>query len=191
MNPENRRQIIILAVVIVALGGALWYSMGSMPGGGSNPALAKKGKDAAKGESGIATFESVFQDVEVDIEELIQNIEPFEFIYDEVRIARNPAAPVLQNDEIDVIFPDSNGPAVGDESIVFVAEQKEVTGIIWDETAPLAVIDGEVVGEGHEFSLLDSDKTIVVSKIAEDLVVLSIPSEDMDVTKYLAESEEG
>ena len=192
MNQENRRQIIILVVVLLLLGAAVTYSMSAGPGGGSpNPALAKAGGSAAGTEgSGIATFESVFQDVEVDIEQLIQNIEPFEFIYNDVRIARNPAAPVVQNDEIDPSTWPKTDVAIGDDSIIFFAEQKEVTGIIWDETSPLAVIDGEVVGEGHEFALTGSDKTIVVKTIAEDFVVLSIPSEDLDVSKYLQEVEE-
>lgn len=192
MNQENTRQIIILVVVMVLLAGALYYSFSSVSGGVANTAIGGGGAGGGGvGGSNIATFESVFDDVDVDIDQLIQNIQNVEFVYEEVRIARNPAQPILSGNEVD---PNEWPPAPlnpDGDSLVFLAEQKKVTGIIWDDASPLAVIDGEVVGVGHEFVVTADNQAIVVKRIGEDFVILAIPSEDEEITKSLVEVEEG
>ena len=49
----------------------------------------------------------------------------------------------------------------------------------------MAVIDNQVVSVGYEFRETPDAEPIVVKSIGVDFVVLSIPSEDQEVTKEL------
>jgi hypothetical protein len=193
VSEENRKQVLALVALVAILGVAIYYAMNSVGGGGTTASAAGAASKAKSGSPGAGTiqFQSVFEEVNVDINSLIQKIKEVEFEYGESKSARDPSRPVLSTGEVlDPNFPPSN-VNVSPDSLVFLANQKELTGIIWDQTSPLAVVDGEVVGVGHEFRDTEAAKAIVVKTIGTDFIILSIPSEDnLEITKELIDEEQ-
>ena len=49
-----------------------------------------------------------------------------------------------------------------------------LTGIIWDKAHPLAVLNNEVVGEGHIFDADKNSPGIVVDRIEQGRVILKV-----------------
>jgi hypothetical protein len=188
---KNKKQIITMVVLMLVAAGAFAYNMGFI-GGGAGSSSSKKSKDGGTADgSSIGDFKSVFDDVQIDIQELIQNIQPVEFIYDEVKTARDPSVPITKGTvgtNIEPIF-DPDGPAVDPTSLVYLAQLKTVTGIIYDEKDPIAVIDGSVVNVGFEFRETPDAQPIIVKTIGRDSVTLSIPSEDQEITKELSKEQ--
>ena len=68
------------------------------------------------------------------------------------------------------------------ENLLYEANRKNLTGIIWDDVTPLAVIDNAVVYVGYEF-----EEPIIVKTIERDYVVLAIAGEDIEVVRQLKE----
>jgi len=187
VNEANRKQIIVLAVLMLVAAVFVFRSLSSVPGGGSPSSASKKETSEDSGGTGIVQFQSVFDDVSVNIQELIQNIELVEFQYDDVQIARDPSLPITEGtigDTINPAFP-RGSPSITPDSLVYLAQLKEVTAIIYDETRPMAVVGEKIVEEGYEFRDKPDDDPIVVKSIGKDFVVLSIPSEDQEITKEL------
>lgn len=186
MNPENRRQIIILSVVGLFLAGALYYAL--FMGGPSTlvPGAAQEAQGTAE------TIE--FIEADVNIDELIKNLTEVSFKYAESREARNPMTPLLG------IARPGTGPVLGGpngftpgtrrrlsgENLIYEANRKDVTAIIWDETSPIAVVDDIVVRVGADF---DTRGGIVVKEITNEGVVLSVQIENtrLDVVRPLKE----
>lgn len=189
MNDENKKQIIVLAVLLLALGGALWFFIfkGS-PGG---PAIQAGQNTANQGAlDGLmaaqtvpnSRISSVFQESSVDLQELIQNIMEVEFNYAEEHDARNPTAALVGDAMLFRAMRNKVAEGSQAENLLYEASRKKVTGIIWDETEPLAVIDDQVVSVGFEF-----DEPIVVKSIQHDHVVLALIGEDLEVVRQLKE----
>lgn len=185
MNPENRRQIIILSVVGLFLAAALYYAL--FMGGSSAPL-----SDAAQAAQGTAeTIE--FIEADVNIDELIKNLTEVSFNYAEKAEARNPMTPLVgiatrpPTDSLD----DPNAPnrprrRLSGENLIYEANRMDVTAIIWDETSPIAVVDDNVVRVGADF---ETRGGIVVKEITNEGVVLSVQIEDtrIDVVRPLKE----
>lgn len=185
MNPENRRQIIILSVVGLFLAAALYYAL--FMGGSSAPL-----SDAAQAAQGTAeTIE--FIEADVNIDELIKNLTEVSFKYAESREARNPMTPLLgvARSAIDPLggpngFTPGTRRRLSGENLIYEANRMDVTAIIWDETSPIAVVDDDVVRVGADF---DTRGRIVVKEITNEGVVLSVQIEDtrIDVVRPLKE----
>lgn len=201
MNPELRRNIIVVGVLVVVLGFVVWFfgmretaqqaqiRKNRAEAAANAKAGGTKGKSSPATKSGVsASISSVFQDADVNINELIQNIREVEFKYEDAREARNPMTPLVGGTR----FTPGGAAKVGlptgaglDENLVYEANRKDVTGIIWDEVNPLAVIDEEIVGVGYVF-----DERILVKEIAELYVVLSLKlddNEELEIVKELKE----
>lgn len=189
MNDQNRNQVIALVFLIVPLMGAVYYSMNAIPGGESTTTAAASTSSGGTESGTVVEFKSVFEDVDVDLEELMEKTEQEVFDYGEVKVARDPAIPVKSGTGtiFDPPFPPTSDRFSAD-SIIFLAERKVVSAIIEDRTSPmksLAVIDEEVVGIGHEYRPNETEEAIIVKTIGPDFVVFSIPSEQQEITKEL------
>lgn len=189
MNVENKKQFIALGALALVLGGVLWMVV--FKKGPEGPAI-QAGQEAstqmaaattADTKSGMSSrISSVFQEAHVDLHELIQNIKEVEFNYREEHDGRNPTVALVGDPMLFRTYTDwGDGDEIA-ENLLYEANRKNLTGIIWDDDTPLAVIDGEVVGVGHEFQ-----EPIIVKAIEQNFVVLAIAGEDLEVVRQLKE----
>lgn len=180
-DKANKKQIIILSV----LGVVLVAVLGSQLTGGKKSSVQAKqtgAKTSAKstdavGEEKVA---SVFQKVDVDLDQLVQEIKVVEFQYDLERDDRDPTLPLVGDSMLlrarTAMAPGEQDP----DDLMFIARRKKVTGIIWDEKNPLAVIDNDVVTIGFTF-----EEPIFVKSIERDRVVLGITGQESEVVREL------
>ncbi len=187
MNEENKKQVIVFAVLVVVLGGALYFSV--FKGSSAASTAQARATDstqqtlaggAAAGKS--SRISSVFQEAPLDLQELIQNIKEVEFNYRDAHDSRNPTVALVGDP---MLFrarrvPDGTGELA--ENLLYEANRKALTGILWDDETPLAVIDNKVVSVGYEF-----EEPIIVKTIERDYVVLAIAGEDLEVVRQLKE----
>lgn len=152
MNQENKKQVIIAAVLGVVLVCVLVYQF-LIAGGPAAPTQTASSRPAtaagpAPAAPATAATPARLRKVDVDLDKLIRNIEPVTFIYNNERITRNPMTPLVGR-----IFSASatDQPARTSIGIDFSIRQKKVTGIIYNEYNPVAVVDDELVTEGHQY----------------------------------------
>ena len=187
MNEEKRKQVIGLVAILLVLGGALWFTVFKKDSAGPSIEASPTGSTqqtlAAAGAAGVSSrISSVFQEAPVDLQELIVNIKEVEFNYRDAHDSRNPTA-ALVGDPMQ--FRARRIPGSGDElaeNLLYEANRKNLSGIIWDDETPLAVIDNAVVYVGYEF-----EEPIIVKTIERDYVVLAITGEDIEVVRQLKE----
>lgn len=143
MNDQNRRQVIILAVLgVVALAVVLYQFL--IAGGPAPAPKAKTTKTAAAAKT--ATLETTkLQAVDVDIDELLRGIKIVTFNYEEKRVDRNPMTPL-----VGYVRPGELEPVVQAGTMLDV-RRKRVTGIIYDTREPVAIVDDEVVSPGFVY----------------------------------------
>jgi len=188
MNEENRKQVIGLVALLLVLGGALWFSVFKKdptdgPAIGASTTASSQQTLAAAQAAGVSSrISSVFQEAPVDLQELIVNIKEVEFNYRDAHDSRNPTAALVGDP---MLFRARRVPGGGDElaeNLLYEANRKNLSGIIWDDEKPLAVIDDAVVYVGYEF-----EEPIIVKTIERDFVVLAIAGEDIEVVRQLKE----
>ena len=184
MIPENMRVPVMVGLFVV-VGAILAFQF--LGGGGAGPAPAS-GMAAAAGDT-------QFIEVDFDLAALVKNIEEVRFRYSEVRESRNPMTPligagqggtVIPGDIATIVdtLPQTEREAVG--NIIYEANRKQVVGIVWDETKPIAIISDRtgdtVVRVGDRF-----EGGIVVNAITLDSVVLtvSIEGKELEIVREL------
>lgn len=186
MDDQKKKQIIMVAVLGAVLAGVLFYQLvlagpptpGTVPGGDgktetaantSTSTTAASSRSASRGGSSVNLLETT----EIDIEELTQSVEVQPIDYSAVRIGRNPMAPLVGGVNEQQLIPEGE-----DKKIVVTKRQREVTGIIWDEVNPLAIIDNMVVPEGYVFEdgvvVQVIEPTRVLLKVGEQLLPLEM-----------------
>lgn len=189
MNPENKKQIIALIVLGVVLAGVLWFMVFK-----KNPQTSAIQIDTPQTEQSAAGLQSpntstagarissVFQEADVDLDKLIQNIKEVEFDYALAHGSRNPTFPLV-NDPM--IFRARRAPlsdAEVTEDLIYAANRKDLTGILWDKEHPLAVMDDEIISVGHRFA-----EPIVVKAIEQNRVILALGGEGLEIVRELKE----
>jgi len=182
----NKKQFIILGVLGLVLAGALGRAF---LGGGSAPIQAVQTNLPASAQTAasIAPAEnarvgSVFQKVDIDLDQLLQEIKVVDFDYAREHSDRDPTLPLV-GDSMMLRARTARLAASQDaDDLLMAAGRKMVTGIMWDPKRPLAVVDNEVVTVGFEF-----EDTIVVKAIERDHVVLGLAGQDQDVVRELKE----
>ncbi len=182
-DKPNKKQFIILGILGVVLVGVL----GSQLLGGKKPTAQAKqtgaktsSKSTAKQAAGEEKVASVFQKVDVNLDQLVQEIKVVEFQYDIERDDRDPTLPLVGDSMLLRARTAMVAGEAAPEDLMFAAEKKKVTGIIWDEGHPLAVIDNEVVAVGFTF-----EEPIFVKAIERDRVVLGITGQEAEVVREL------
>lgn len=174
MNSQ-RKQIIFLAVMGVALAAVLVYQLGikgtSGPAG-ATPAGATPAKTApaaaattvAAAAPGAPASSGSAEPAEIDIDALLASIKEVDFDYEQERVPRDVMEPLVGRVAVRTENQGSGGPVA--PATLGKIISKVVSGIVWDESFPVAVVDNEVVEPGYEYA----DGTIVES-IQEDHVV--------------------
>lgn len=154
MNQENKKQIILAGILGTVLVVVLVYQVFIAGGAGTPPNVANNtGSTTSPSSSGStaslgaasATPERLKQ-VDVDLDVLLKNIEVVTFDYAKKAISRNPLTPLVGRIRTPVEEL-ALSPASRHE-----VSQKSVTGIIYNDYKPIAVIDDEVVTEGHQYA---------------------------------------
>ena len=185
---EQRKQYLILGVLGLTLVGALyWFVLREDPEMAAIRATAEQaGAPGVVGQQ-VASLQpvsavpsnvgTVFVEADVDINQLIENIKEIDFVYGEEHNTRNPLIPLVGTS---ALVYSSRGQLVrnvgGEENLLYEAQRKIVSGIIWDPENPLAVINDEVVGVGHYLA-----EGILIKMITQDRVVLSVSSENENI----------
>jgi hypothetical protein len=174
MNPQNRKQIIIVAVLAIVLLGVLVFQVTrgakppvvppvkATPGGGpALPVTTASAKTAAEQPIEL-------KPVDIDPDILLKDIEVVPFDYQSNRIERDPMTPL-----IGIIRAGEAAKAIVPGTPQDVL-QKKVTGIIWDKYNPMAVVDDEVVGLGHAYpngvQVYSIERDRVVFKVRDALI---------------------
>lgn len=181
MNEENKKQVIILVILLAVLAFFVFKTINTISptaGGAVNTATTPAPDDMFK--------DTDIEAINVNIETLQQNIQHVEFIYAENTAARNPSQPTT-GILMEPVQPGPGEPPELSDNPRSIAQLKKVTGIIWDESSPMAVVDNEVVDVGYEFRY-----KIFVKSIGVDHVVFSFKTpdgEDDEVTKQLVKEQ--
>ena len=183
MSPKT--QITILVVVGVLLAGVIGYQLVRKepppPSVGGTVAktqgAAKTGAvppsptgTAAKGESASASASSPqtrIRKVDVNIDELLANIKEVDFDYEKGRLPRDPMAPLVGTLTRKAPEGTEEQPAAPPTAVQVM--NKVVSGIVWDERRPLAVVDNEVVYPGYVYA-----DGVTVESIERDRVVFKV-----------------
>lgn len=177
MNGDNKKQIIMLALLGVALVGVFIKQFAMSPS--TNAAVS--GGQANQAASSTKTA-SVFEEIDMDIEDLVQKISEVKFNYHDNHEGRNPSMPLVGKHFIQLAKADNASPETLQENLLYYANQMQVTGIIWDNDKPMAVVDEEIVHIGFRF-----EEPISVKAITPDHVVLTLVGEEIDIVRELKE----
>jgi len=166
MNQENKKQVIIAGALGVVLVAVLVYQFliagGPAPppkaAGANTSATAKAGTEGAKvaapkaggkADDKVASAEGPtrLKKVDVDLDALLQNINVVTFVYDNEKINRNPMTPLVGR----VIAPTSMDEKDSQMVSPGIIRSKSVSGIIYNEFNPVAIVDDEVITEGYQY----------------------------------------
>lgn len=187
MRGNQRNRVILLGVLGVVIVVVFYFQF--FRGSGVTPPT--DASVPAVTAPNVAEIESVFEEADFDIEELADNIKDVEFDYADAREVRDPMVPLLGGSAFVEFQGSEPGQTVTlvDENVIYEANRKKVTGIIWDGNYPLAVLSE--VGEPDEivFEGFDLGNGIVVRDIQHNHVVLALQleSETMEIVKELKE----
>jgi len=182
MDEQKKKQLIVAGALGAVLIGVLVYQLvlagnpPPAPGGGEKTATGEKkpapAKTAAKPKKGEEV--NLLEATEIDIEELMKSVEVQPIDYSAVKIARNPMSPLVG---IPVLPPENTDAPVAANAPKPVPK-KEVTGIIWDDVSPVAIIDNMVVNEGYIFAdgvvVQSIEPTRVLLKNGDSIVPLEM-----------------
>lgn len=122
-----------------------------------------------------APAQSQFAVDEVDIDALTDSIVEIEFNYAEERVARNPMTPLVGPMAPLRVSTELNEGAQTEAqkqamaAAQLAARSMTLSGIVWDKRNPVAVINNEVVANGHIFP-----SGIVVESIETDHVIIRV-----------------
>ena len=193
MDPKQREKVIVLALLGLVIVGVLWFQFFRGPSM-SAPANAVANAPAKAIPAQIAAVAgSVFQEVDFNIEELVQSIKEVDFDYMEARLARDPMAPLLAGAAF--LRPQAryahSGTSSMSDSVVYEANRKTVTGIIWDETDPVAVIREPGLPERIVYAGDRLGAGIVIKAVEQNHVVfaITVDGEEMEIIKELAKEQ--
>jgi hypothetical protein len=167
---ENQRQYIILGALFAVLIGVLVWQFVLRPSEAPTPAPPSAG---AKPSSGAKTSEAPqspprIEKVDINIDDLLANVQVVSFDYAMNRIERDPLAPLVGR-----LRPGLNEP-IGNTSQAMEVLRKSVTGIVYDEHDPVAVVDNTVVHVGYVFpngvEVHAIEPTRVIFKVGDALI---------------------
>lgn len=192
MDPEQKKRVMVLGALVIALPLILWFVLRKSPE--EQAAQAQIDQAQAQNQTGtsaVTPIQSVFDENSVDINALFANIREVSFRYEDVRTQRDPMLPV-SGDVVDVYGPGGTGNTQGEEQVLYVAQRLQVTGILWDESSPLAVINDGNVDNIVEvgFTYEEHGDRLRVKAIGRDYVIVEVTLSDgelIEITKELKE----
>lgn len=181
MNRDQMKTIGVVVLLVIGVPAALFYAFRGT-GGSTNLQPTDSG-------TSTTAVQSVFEKIDLDIDELVKSIKEVGFDYTRRKSARDPMVPLAGGSKIsrpsgDVLAGLEGSDADKTRVLIYEANRKEVTGILWDEENPLAVIDDEIVHVNYAF-----ESGIRVTKIGptEVILVVTIGNEEIEVPRELKE----
>lgn len=178
----NKQRIIILAVLMVALCGVIYYQF-FVVDPMAEYETSSEPEETAEETAEVADTSPPEKPTtsDVDIDALTDEVREVEFDYEAERISRNPMAPRVGPSVM------AAGDGEGEDGAsAEIAEREQrlrrlrVTGIVHDGVNPMAVVNEDVVEEGTQLM-----NGATVASIASDHVVVEL--DDETVTVYLEE----
>lgn len=153
----------VVAVVVVIY--QLMFAGGTPPTPTPPPAAGAGGVPAPAVAAPVAAGEAPTRltSVNVNIDELLKGVQEVSFDYEAMRIDRDPLDPLVGQ------IRDQNALPVTGASGVLEIKRKRITGILYDEKNPQAVVDDEVVGIGHVYP-----NGVKVIEIQKDKVIFQL-----------------
>lgn len=145
-------------------------------------ATAAGGAGASSAAAG-GTVQAQFREVDINVDALVEQAREVEFNYEQSQLPRDPMKPLVGPDSFQdvAVGPGDEAPTPRLGEARAAAMRKSVTGIVWDESNPIAVVvsgnEQDVVSEGYEFPL-----GIVVESIEPDRVVLRVENSLIPIT---------
>jgi hypothetical protein len=199
VNPKQRRNVIILIVLGIATLGVLYwqfftesdfdrqYRENLAKGGAGAPAAVPGGETPVPGDAlpaagtAPAASASAFQRADVNIDELIAGIKEVDFDYDMVAADVNPMSPLVGPFAPQRVAVADGGGAEAvtvRQDIQALIRNLRVTGIMWDQFDPMAVVRfpvqgdtiSEVVTRGFEFP----EMGVTIHDIEANRIILNI-----------------
>lgn len=179
---KQQKQVAILVVLVVAVPLLLWWRMSATDPGteGVEDAAGMDGTGAplAAGPADGTSVESRLKETEVDVDELFAKIKKVEFAYaDHIEGMRNPMAPLVGpgsgSSRVRPV-PGGEGSAADkplSPDLIEAIGLLNLTGIMWSEEYPMAVVDDVVVTPGEE---LPNRAGIIVDSIESDRIIVRI-----------------
>jgi len=166
MSPDARNKIILGVLLAIAAGVLVWQF--------TKPVATPTGGAGAGAGTGtkvvVAKVEvPVLKPTDVDIDALVSRIKPVTFDYELSSIDRNPMTPLVG------FVAASDQPSGAAQQTTYVEVlRKKVTGIVWDPTDPVAVVDDDVVRVGHLYpngvQVYEIRRDEVVFRLGDQLV---------------------
>jgi hypothetical protein len=185
MNEQNKKKAIVLGVLGIALVVVLYlqFTGETAPvASGTKTAMNQPGIAVGTGNAAVPQVSSVFQRSDVDIDQLIQSVSEVEFDYASEHVSRNPTLPLVGGVSFFRARMAEGETVLEADDLLYAANRKELTGIIWNDARPLAVVDNEVVHVGYRFI-----EPIEVKAIEQGRIVLAIDGQDVEIVKELKE----
>lgn len=188
MKDDKRKMMLaLLGLAFVLVLGYQGYKMTQAPSGATTWKTAKNSAATAKAgtqktgavrqATGGAGTPITFQEVEIDIDRLLEDIEVVNFDYQTQHIQRDPMTPLAGQ-----IRPQTGMAGVAAPNRVEVLNKK-VTGIIQDPVSPAAVVDDEVVSIGYVYpdgtTVQDIERDRVVFRIGDSLIPVEMQKAGM------------
>lgn len=164
MDKEKKKQIAMVVLLVVAALVVVYQFLGPgtatppPPGDGKTPASTTANTPASSGTTRAAAPRSGgrgltarqdtrLQSVEVNADQLLEGIQQVQFDYSRERTSRNPMEPLVGRTQV------SRGALEAGMTVSSLRDVslKRVTGIVFDDISPAAVVDDEVVSVGHTY----------------------------------------
>ena len=115
------------------------------------PAAAHAAKTASPSAPAAApSSQTQIKKVDVNIDDLLANIKEVDFDYERERLPRDPMAPLVGTLTAKQGEGKEERPSAPPTAVQVM--NKVVSGILWDERRPLAVVDNEVVYPGYVYA---------------------------------------
>ena len=191
MNPQDRKKIIFAVVLVIVLIGVIVLQVmkggtpppkkpaatatsqaGSKSGAAKSPVkptVTAAGKPAAPGAFFPGKSETTeLKTTDKDIDQLLANVKEVDFDYDRERVPRDPMMKLIGKTFGAAEEKQDNTESLRNPTVIAYMK-KVVSGIMWDDKKPLAIVDNEVVGSGYQYP--DGG---VVKSITRDQVVFQV-----------------
>ncbi len=175
---KQKKQLIILAVLGVAVLGIIVFQMTRgttppTPKGVTTVAQPPARTAAPAATTAQATAATAAKpeapQAEINVDELLAGIQEVDFDYDRERIPRDILTPLVgtvtaAKEQQQEMHAELVPPAILGDIL-----SKTVSGIVWDPSRPVAIVDNEIVYPGYQYP----DGTVVAS-IEADAVIFKV-----------------
>ena len=181
MNDQNKKQIIIAAVLGVVLVGVLVYQFvlsapPPPPTTGTQKTQTQKAAPRTTRTAASTAQTAAVAPEEIDLKSMIASVEVKPIDYPAVRIARSPMTPLVgQMRPQAAAGTDEEGvDEVLTQISIDTTASKQISGIIWDDDYPVAIVDDVVVHIGYRFPngalVHQIDRTRVLFKVGDTII---------------------